>query len=252
MRKGCFVILISFLAGINSINADSYLNQMFRESNLFYDQGQYQKAIEGYEKIISMGVRNKDVYFNIGNAYLKDNQLGRSILNYERSLKIERSNEEARENLNMALERIKDKQPFVKRSLFELPFIFIEEHVSIAQSVVFSTVCFWLLMFSLVFLMISRYRKKLFLRLSVILVVLLFIGLFALVSVYFVAGKSPGAIVMVSETSVLSGPGEQYTVGFKLHEGTKVFIDAKIYNWYKVRLSNKMTGWIKEETVEKI
>ena len=40
-------------------------------ANQNYEAGQFEQAAAGYEAIIEAGVRNSDVYYNLGNAYFK-------------------------------------------------------------------------------------------------------------------------------------------------------------------------------------
>ena len=50
-----------------------------------YKSGDYVTAIAGLEGIAQQGVRNGQLYYNLGNAHLKNDDLGGAILWYERA-----------------------------------------------------------------------------------------------------------------------------------------------------------------------
>ncbi|MBP7215530.1 MAG: tetratricopeptide repeat protein, partial [Candidatus Kapabacteria bacterium] len=58
-------------------------------ANIYLQSGQYQKAIEEYNAILDQFLNsiNKDlIYFNIGKAYMLDNQDERAITNFTKVL----------------------------------------------------------------------------------------------------------------------------------------------------------------------
>ncbi|MGB0280348.1 MAG: tetratricopeptide repeat protein, partial [Flavobacteriaceae bacterium] len=82
---------------------------LFREGNNAYNQGDYERAIIYYDSISSLGVHATELYFNLGNAYYKQNAIAPSILNYEKALLLDADNPQVRNNLafaqNMTLDR---------------------------------------------------------------------------------------------------------------------------------------------------
>jgi len=67
------------------ISDDQALSQ-FVEAGLFYKKGNYPSAINQYADIISNGKESGQLYYNLGNSYFKNGQLGKAVLNYERAL----------------------------------------------------------------------------------------------------------------------------------------------------------------------
>jgi TolA-binding protein len=59
-------------------------------------------AADKYQTLVSGGVTNSRLYFNLGNAYLESGQNGRAVANYLRCLKIDPTMREARLNLAYA------------------------------------------------------------------------------------------------------------------------------------------------------
>ena len=66
-----------------------------------YSKGDFKKAITLYESLLKEG-ESAPLHYNLGNAYYKDGQNARAILNYEKSLLINPGNGDARFNLELA------------------------------------------------------------------------------------------------------------------------------------------------------
>jgi SH3-like domain-containing protein len=60
------------------------------------------------------------------------------------------------------------------------------------------------------------------------------------------------AIITNPSVNIKSSPDENSTSLFILHSGTKLQIMDKIQTWYKIKIENGNTGWIKDEDLTKI
>ena len=72
-----------------------------------YEMKHYDKAISIYEALIKEEGATKQLYYNLGNAYFRANEIGKSILNYERALRLDPTDEDAKANLEFALRDLK-------------------------------------------------------------------------------------------------------------------------------------------------
>ena len=70
-----------------------------KQANNLYAKGNYSDAAKIYEQILSKEGVAPELYYNLGNAYFKSNETGKSILNYERALRLSPRYEDARVNL---------------------------------------------------------------------------------------------------------------------------------------------------------
>ena len=59
----------------------------FEKANKLYNDDQYAEAAEAYLQISKNGV-SANLLFNLGNAYFKADQLGRSMAAYHRALQL--------------------------------------------------------------------------------------------------------------------------------------------------------------------
>ena len=81
----------------------------FQEGNEAYNNKDFKTAIKLYENCVNQGVANPILFFNLGNAYFKNENLGKAILWYERALRLEPNNEDIIHNLAFANTQIVDK-----------------------------------------------------------------------------------------------------------------------------------------------
>ena len=77
-------------------------------ANDLYVKGNFAEAAKQYEKILSTEGVAPELYYNLGNSYFKSNELGMSILNYERALRLAPGFDDARFNLEMAQLKVVD------------------------------------------------------------------------------------------------------------------------------------------------
>ena len=71
-------------------------------ANQEYAAGDFKAAIQGYEELVRSGQDTPNLFYNLGNAYFRQKDFGRAILNYERALALEPHPPEADANLRIA------------------------------------------------------------------------------------------------------------------------------------------------------
>ena len=83
MRK--FIILVL----LTTTSLSSSANDLLRKAEKAYDSKNYAEAVRDYEKLITEGFRSYQLYFNLGNSYYRNNELGKAIYYYELARKME-------------------------------------------------------------------------------------------------------------------------------------------------------------------
>jgi len=228
--------------------------ELFKEGNEKYKKGKYEDAIKFYESILAKGLKNGYIYYNLGNAYFKAEMLGKAILNYERAIIYLSSDPDVVFSLKFANSRKTDRiqkqqyNPFTKIVLFFYNLFRINT-------------LFWLVYVIFLILIASLILKWFYKNINyqvIIQKVLNYGGIIFLVFLFILIIKineiksSVHAVIIISEVKVKSGPSEDYTDVFALHEGTKIKIRKETDPWILITLPNRFSGWVEKDCLEKI
>src|SRR5690606_28583465 len=84
-------------------------NDILKKAEIAYDSKKYSEAIKNYEQLVSEGYISYQLYFNLGNSYFRNNQLGKAIYYYELARKLEPNDEDVKINLGIAASKTIDK-----------------------------------------------------------------------------------------------------------------------------------------------
>lgn len=219
-----------------------------------YEMKHYDRAISIYEALIEKDGATRQLHYNLGNAYYRANEIGKAILNYERALRLDPTDEYAKANLEFAKEYIKDE-------VAEQPELFL---VSWFNAVIntfgvdvwagIAVTTFIIALVGIAVMLVSRKRGVRSTGLTVVIIALvacLFANIAATSLYNFITDKSQ-AIVIKEEVTMMSAPGSS-TALIKIHEGRKVTItDDTIDSWKEVQLEDGTVGWVKRGDIERI
>lgn len=240
------------LAGAGSVHAATP-EELFHEANSAYESADYDGAVSLYEKILAYGVHDPRVHYNLGNAYFRRGRLGASILHYERALKLAPGDSEARQNLELARSQIRDR---VAEPELQFPLLAVR-HLLDETSLNGITLLFFVFYLPTTALIgaipLSRdgVRRRVYAYGAAVL------GICTMVAVTGLTYKihdatSERAIVMEERVDVLAGPGEDNTVLFTVHEGTRLDVRNRHEGWLQVSLPNAGAGWIPVSAAEQV
>ena len=104
MKKIVFFLLVQFVA-IGAFAQEAAI----KEAEVAYTKEDYGKAIELYEGLLKTHGESAEIYYNLGNAYYKENKIAPAILNYERALLLDPGDGDIRFNLQLARQKSVDK-----------------------------------------------------------------------------------------------------------------------------------------------
>lgn len=209
----------------------------------------YDQAILLYEKIIDQGgVRSAGLYYNLANAYLLKDDIGRAILNYRRAERLDRSDLNIKKNLAFARSRRIDRvETAAPKRVLETLFFW---HYDLSLWTRFLLAClgFACLCLSGV-AMIWRGRgtgSTAAAVFSAVLVVSLLASI--LVERRLQSGERFG-VITAAEVVARQGDGPNYPPSFKdsLHAGTEFDLIEQRPGWFHIRLSDGADAWIAED-----
>lgn len=244
-----FLLMSIVWAGFAGVN-----EELVDKANQDYSSGLYANAIEGYTKVLENGYESVEVYYNLGNAYFKSNDLASAILYYEKAKKLKPNDKDVIFNLNVANNRIKDKIETVPVLFYKRWWQQIVNWLSTDAWTSFHIVCFigFLVAAALYFIARMMIIRKISFWIGLFL---LFISLITF-GIAWQQNKShrqvTEAIVFDPSLTVKSSPSENSVDLFVVHEGTKVAINDQLGDWYEIRIANGSTGWIQNTAVKSI
>ena len=110
MKRIAFLVmaLMMSVVGMAQLSSVSYDN-WFEDGNSAYNEGNYEQALTFYNSVVESGMESAALYYNMGNTYYKMKDYPKSILYYEKALKLDPSNEDIKTNLEIANLAIVDK-----------------------------------------------------------------------------------------------------------------------------------------------
>lgn len=223
-------------------------------ANNAYDQGLYDSALNTYNQVINNGIESGEMYYNMGNAYYKNNDVASAILYYEKAKKLLPNDEDILYNLNIANSMIVDKIEKVPELFYYRWWNFFYNALGADAWTIFALVSFSFLIVTIGLFIISRKRqyRKLSFYIGMLFLVIT-IATFALASQkYYYNIEHKEAIVFTSSITVKSSPTLNAVDLFVIHEGTKVKIIDKIDNWAEIKIQNGSVGWLPEESLKEI
>ena len=241
-------LFVIFITGLMSVRG-SEIEGLFQNANSAYDQGDYQKAIQLYQRIIQSGVKTSKVYYNLGNACFRNENRGLAILYYLKALKLHPRDEDTNTNLSFVKLFTVDKIENEKNFFLSKVFSSIRSLATLDEWTFLTSGFYFLGMIFLILFVLTRKLKRLHLTLfSVFITLFLLTSIFLGSKIYSETVVKRG-VVVASESEVRSGPGDDYTLQFKVHEGLEFKIKDKKNNWLVIYLPNGARGWLKSGDV---
>lgn len=229
-----------------------------------YNKENYREAIELYNRSIAEEGKSATAYYNLGNAYFRNDNPGKAVLSYERALKLDPTDADARQNLDFVRSRIQDKPE-------DDTAFFSRMHRSVVSAFTPNTWAwvafgiFVLLMGAVALYIFSRNipaRKAGFFG-GIVLVFVFAYVLFVACDSVTTASSHESAVVTAPSTQLSSTPRASRTASDKvvtIHEGTKVEIvdsvatpdDPVSPKWYNVKINNGTKAWLRASDVERV
>ncbi|MEM7130801.1 MAG: hypothetical protein AAF702_31040 [Chloroflexota bacterium] len=242
----------------NDIAAQGQANEAPKETmeagNRLYDEGRFAEAALTYEGLVSQGVRDGRLFFNLANAYYKENDLGRAILNYERAVLLIPRDSDLRANLRLANSQAADRYEAQRESLIGQAALTTSRWLTLNEMALLG-LCSWFVVV-LLWIVLNRYvsaspRLREITWYGVILTALVLVSSVLLLGVRVYADQTrPQGILLASEVDVLSGPNPNNITEFTLHAGAKITILETRGQWLRLALpGDELQGWVPAETV---
>ena len=237
MKKFIYTIMFAALSLAVSAQTDKVA------ADSAYVKGDYKAAIE------------IDVYYNLGTAYYKSENIATAVLNYERALLLNPDDEDIRFNLELARSKTVDKvAPEYKFFLMEWLESIINL-LSISAWSILAVVSFVVMLLTLLLFLFGKSvstKKTGFIIALFSLLITIFANLSALHRYHYLTERND-AVIMEPSVTAKSTPSNSGTELFVIHEGRKVKIsDDSMREWTEIELEDGNKGWIPSSSLERI
>ena len=244
-RSGYSVALFSVILCL-FVATSAFAQAEFAKANQDFAQGDFKKAIAGYEALVHEGQWNANLFYNLGNAYFRTRDFGRAILNYERALALDNHHPEATANLQIARDeaRALELQPTkLERYL---------QFASIDQYSIAAAVAFWLGIFGIVALIFARRRSAALISLSILALLVCAMAVWAIHTLDNGSRGRTLAIVTGNDVQARLATADTANSVLALPAGSEIKILSTRGDWMYAALPNDLRGWIQTKNAEQV
>ena len=242
--------------GMTSLVADSArvaALPTLSDADSAYIQGDYLTAISMYEWIMENQGTNATLYMNLGNCWLKRDEVAKAILNYERAYLLDPSDPDIRFNLELARTKTVDKVSQINQLFIVVWFNKLLALLDVNGWAVLTVILFAAAILLVAFFLLSKktgIRKLSFSFSAFFLLLSILSFIFATTQMGNLKDRDT-AIIMSPSVTVKSTPSGAGTDLFIIHEGRKVqILDSSMKEWVEIRLEDGNTGWIPVNVIE--
>lgn len=239
-------ILISIIAALLFSALHTFASEeTFAHAQSAYDDGRYAEASLLYEEMLSNGVDNVAVRYNLANAYFKNAQLPEAVWHYRKAWYAAPRDPDIRANMHFALNAAGAIDPspgFIEKTLFLL---------SQNEWIITAVGAYLLFMLLLILSQLIRPAKRTLGKLSLIPAALILVATGGWWQ-WQQFKSAPEAVVFKTGATALFGPLEGSTAHYRVPLAAIVQqhgSDAK--GWVDIEYDGKR-GWLKEEYIHHV
>lgn len=251
MSRYCIFLILFF------ITLPLKASALISEADSAYMRHDYMSAAKLYEEAIKTEGVSSELYYNLGNAYYRLGKLGRSIINYERALRLNPLNDDAISNLSFVktkkLDKEYDNRSFINKITDKILYCFSSNGWAIISLILFILIISGVI--SYIFSKNMTTQKIGFFGGIICIIIFIITLTCAIVSASIFHNKNYAIIldesVMLSTTPKI--PESHAEEAMLLHEGAKIEIIDSIKTtntvWYDVKFNNNR-AWINANSTE--
>lgn len=256
MRKIILMVFL-FLSLASAASAEDQKpldpSKLFYSGNSLYEKREYAKALEEYNKILSLGIDSGPLYYNMGNSYFKLGKLGLAILYYAKARRLMPYDSDLKANLNYARSLIVTSTADIPRknpvvTLIKTPFRDFNFNTILVSALIIYLI-FIMLMIAGIFNPVFAKRARI---LSVVVLVFFVVNLGAFAIRYYDEKILHRGIVVQRDVECKYEPIDKSTTFYRLQEGDLVAVIKTRDGWRQVKRIDGKVGWVKQESVEEI
>lgn len=221
----------------------------FRHANERYRQGQFSEAVEGYREALRHGVESGALYYNLGNALLRDGREGEALWAYRRAQRLSPRDTDLHANavylasLLAAAGEVSVGAPRIVR------WLTLEGYFADGELAVLVGLLLWAVAIGWSVSAWYPAAKGMVRPVARIAGCGAGLAMAALIAQTWWESR-PLAVTVIERAEARFAPQESATVHFPLPEGTLVMLLQRQFGWAQVRRGDGRSGWISEGSVK--
>jgi hypothetical protein len=217
---------------------------LWNQANQEFAAGKLEQARADYLQSVASGKVSPELFYNLGNTYLKLDDKGRAVLNFKRALALAPGFEPAKHNLNLVLQvaGVEPEEESLTTWLAQYPNVWM----------LGGSIFFWVLAYAgYLWFIWPRFRQF-----SKILLAIAIPCAAVCLAIVFLVGdgvRSPErAIVINPSADVRYGPANGSRVTVTLGLGESVHLLAERGTWSFCRTDSGLVGWLPSNEIERL
>jgi tetratricopeptide (TPR) repeat protein len=228
---------------------------LFQQANEHYQQGRYDQAALIYRGLIEQGYQSGNLYYNLGNTYLKLGQTGQAVLYYEKARRLIPWDSDLNTSLELALTEVKEGLTgWFGKTYRALLFLAPLNQLTLATSALLFLftlfICLAMLLPGLKNKTTSKVKHGFF-SLTVTTGILLFC-LSCVTAITYFDQTQKQAVIVKSAVNAYYEPKVSETISFALDEGSRIYLLETKDDWTRIKRRDGKWGWIKGKGYEEI
>ena len=268
---GAFALVcVAWIALSGLASADESVDMdLFRAANLLYESGDFEEAALSYERLVRLGYEDATLYYNLANAYYRNEDDGRAMLNYLRARRIAPFDEDIAANLSLTREKVGTAD--YGRRPAPIPAQFAEWLPWLSPDVAaLAALLCWIVAWTAAIAWIARRRPSplspvsrrlsssplaaILRRTAIVAVIgLLLFGFLAVGGGMSRAHWTSAAVVTAKSADMLDAPSPRAAVNLSLDAGREVTALQTRAGWTQVQVPRtELTGWVPASSVETV
>jgi tetratricopeptide (TPR) repeat protein len=244
----CSIMQLFFLIGTLALVSPAVAQStaQFAKANQELARGDFKTAIADYEELCRSGQHAPNLFYNLGNAYFRQKDFGRAILNYERAVALERHHPEANANLSIARD---------EANALELQPRWLDHYVqfaSVNQYSIVAAVAFWLGIFGIAALVFARRRSSTLITMVIVCLLISGLATYAAYALQTGTNGTDLAIVTGKDVQARLATADTANSVLVLPQGSEIKILSTRGDWIYAALPNDLRGWIPAKDAEQV
>ncbi|MBE9667287.1 hypothetical protein IRJ18_13025 [Mucilaginibacter boryungensis] len=227
---------------------------LFDQGNQLYQKANYKGALAAYQQVLSSGYQSAALYFNMGNASFKTDDIPSAIWYYEKAHKLSPGDDDINFNIRFAnlktADRIDEAPEFFLTKWWHNFILMFSLSTLSVLSIAFILLGFLLLTGYLFTSSVTLKKASFYTSMGLFVLGLITILMGNRQAAYFDSHKQ--AIIFSGSVTVKSTPATAAKTLFLLHAGTKVDVMETNAGHVKIKLANGSEGWISAGDVKEI